>query len=74
MTWWRLLRRRVGTARRELVWRAVHWGWREFQQAGVVTAETPAGRAFRRFGAGSIMTFPAGSVFGEGWIKGCCVV
>jgi serine acetyltransferase len=49
---------------RELTWRAVHWGWREFQRAG-----TPAGRAFRRFGAGSIMAFPAGAVFGEGWIE-----
>jgi acetyltransferase-like isoleucine patch superfamily enzyme len=46
----------------------VHWGWREFQQAGLVTADTPAGRAFRRFGRGSIMAFPPGSVFGEGGI------
>jgi acetyltransferase-like isoleucine patch superfamily enzyme len=51
------------------MWRAVHWGWREFQRAGVVTADTPAGRAFRRFGAGSIMAFPAGAVFGEGSIE-----
>jgi acetyltransferase-like isoleucine patch superfamily enzyme len=43
----------------------VHWGWREFQQAGVVTADTPAGQAFSRFGKGSIMAFPPGSVFGE---------
>jgi acetyltransferase-like isoleucine patch superfamily enzyme len=47
----------------------VHWGWREFQQAGLVTADTPAGRAFRRFGHGSIMAFPTGSVFGEGGIE-----
>jgi len=56
---------RAGTAKRDLVWRAVHWGWREFQRAGLVTAGTPAGRAFRRFGRGSIMAFPPGSVFGE---------
>jgi acetyltransferase-like isoleucine patch superfamily enzyme len=47
----------------------VHWGWREFQRAGVITADTPAGRAFRRFGPGSLMAFPPGSVFGEGAIE-----
>jgi acetyltransferase-like isoleucine patch superfamily enzyme len=51
-----------------LVWRAVHWGWREFQRAGTVTAGTPAGRAFREFGRGSMMAFPPGAVFGERWI------
>ena len=69
VTWSKFLGWRIGIARRELVWRAVHWGWREFQRAGAVTAETPAGRAFRRFGAGSTMAFPAGAVFGEGWIE-----
>jgi acetyltransferase-like isoleucine patch superfamily enzyme len=69
VTWWTSLRWRVNTARRDAVWRAVHWGWREFQQAGLVTADTPAGRAFRRFGRGSIMAFPPGSVFGEGGIE-----
>ena len=34
-----------------------------------MTADTPAGRAFRRFGRGSIMAFPPGAVFGEGWIE-----
>ena len=69
VTWWKVLGRRVGSARRELIWRAVHWGWREFQRAGSVTPDTPGGRAFRRFGAGSIMAFPAGTVFGEGGIE-----
>jgi len=67
--WWTSLKRQVGTARRQAVWHAVHWGWREFQQAGMVTADTPAGRAFARFGRGSLMAFPAGSVFGEGSIE-----
>ena len=67
--WWKRLERQVGTKRRELTWRAVHWGWREFQRAGMVTADTPAGKAFARFGRGSLMAFPAGSVFGEGWIE-----
>jgi serine acetyltransferase len=62
------LRAQWAAKRHELAWRAVHWGWREFQQAGMVTAGTPAGQAFARFGAGSIMAFPAGSVFGEGSI------
>jgi len=59
---------RIRDARRALLWRAVHWGWREFQQAGIVTAGTPAGQAFRRFGDGSVMAFPTGSMFGEHWI------
>ncbi|HEX4399623.1 MAG TPA: acyltransferase [Trebonia sp.] len=65
---WKAGTGRVRNARRALVWRAVHWGWREFQRAGIVTAGTPAGRAFRRFGDGSVMAFPAGSVYGEHWI------
>jgi acetyltransferase-like isoleucine patch superfamily enzyme len=46
-------------------WRLVHWGWDAFQRAGVVTADTPAGRRFAEFGLGSMAAFPAGSVFGE---------
>jgi len=34
----------------------------------MVTADTPGGKAFREFGAGSVMTFPQGSVFGQEWI------
>ena len=63
------LKWRVNTARRNALWRAVHWGWREFQRAGLVTADTPAGASFARFGRGSIMAFPPGSVFGEGGIE-----
>src|SRR5215469_3843986 len=62
------LRWQVATRRRAFMWRAVHWGWQEFQRAGMVTADTPAGKAFRVFGRGSIMSFPAGSVYGEGSI------
>ncbi|MGH3166827.1 MAG: acyltransferase [Trebonia sp.] len=65
---WKRLTGRVRRTRRQLAWRAVHWGWRTFQQAGMVTADTPAGRAFREFGAGSLITFPCGSIFGEHWI------
>lgn len=69
VTWWMRLKEQAKAAKREALWRAVHWGWREFQQAGLVTADTPAGRAFRRFGRGSVMAFPPGAVFGEGGIE-----
>jgi acetyltransferase-like isoleucine patch superfamily enzyme len=69
VTWWTRLKGRANAIRRDALWRAVHWGWREFQQAGLVTADTPAGRAFRRFGSGSIMAFPPGSVVGEHGIE-----
>ena len=68
MKWWKRLKSRFTGARRAFIWRAVHWGWQEFQRAGLVTADTPAGRTFREFGRGSVIAFPAGSVFGEGWI------
>jgi carbonic anhydrase/acetyltransferase-like protein (isoleucine patch superfamily) len=51
-----------------LRWRLVHWGWHAAQRAGVVTADTPAGRRFAAFGPGSIAAFPPGSMFGERWI------
>jgi acetyltransferase-like isoleucine patch superfamily enzyme len=56
-------------AGRDALWRAAHWAWDEFQRAGLITAGTPAGRAFRRFGEGSLIAFPAGSVFGEHGIE-----
>lgn len=49
-------------------WRLAHWGWRFAQRYGVITADTPAGRRFASFGAGSKMAFPPGTVFGEGSI------
>jgi serine acetyltransferase len=53
---------------RQLRWRAVHWAWKAAQDAGMVTADTPAGRRFAAFGRGSSAAFPRGSVFGERWI------
>jgi acetyltransferase-like isoleucine patch superfamily enzyme len=35
----------------------------------MITAETPAGRRFAVFGAGSVIGFPTGSVYGEKWIE-----
>jgi acetyltransferase-like isoleucine patch superfamily enzyme len=69
VTWRMRLKWRVNAAWRAALWRAVHWGWREFQQAGLVTADTPGGQAFARFGRGSIMAFPPGAVFGESGIE-----
>jgi acetyltransferase-like isoleucine patch superfamily enzyme len=68
VTRWTRLCRRAGAARRNAVWRVVHWGWREVQQAGRITEGTPGARAFLRFGRGSLMAFPAGSLFGESGI------
>jgi acetyltransferase-like isoleucine patch superfamily enzyme len=64
MTWRSALRRRYRRARSLLVHRA----WQAVQQAGVVTADTPAGERFASFGRGSMQSFPAGSVYGERWI------
>ena len=50
-------------------WRIVHWAWAYAQRRGVVTADTPAGRRFAEFGAGSMLAFPQGTVFGEGSIE-----
>jgi len=55
--------------RRRVAWRAVHGLWGAAQRAGVITADTPAGQAFAAFGAGSIIGFPAGALYGERWIE-----
>jgi acetyltransferase-like isoleucine patch superfamily enzyme len=47
----------------------VHRVWKAVQDAGVVTAETPAGLHFGMFGRGAMMAFPVGSVYGERWIQ-----
>ncbi len=54
---------------RGLSWRLVHQAWRAAQQAGAITPDTPAGRRFARFGAGSIIAFPTGALYGEQWIE-----
>jgi acetyltransferase-like isoleucine patch superfamily enzyme len=65
MTWTNELGRR----RRALVASMVQAAWRHVQQAGTVTAESAAGRRFAAFGPGSLMAFPTGAVYGEGWIE-----
>jgi acetyltransferase-like isoleucine patch superfamily enzyme len=47
---------------RTLAWQLVHRAWRAAQQAGAITAATPAGRRFAAFGPGSIMAFPTGGL------------
>src|SRR6266542_742461 len=54
---------------RTLAWRVVHRAWRTAQQAGAITAATPAGRRFAALGPGSVIAFPTGALFGEGWIE-----
>ena len=65
MSWRRALARR---------WRAavaglVHAAWRAMQDAGTITADSPAGQRFAAFGPRSMMAFPTGAVFGERWIE-----
>jgi serine acetyltransferase len=64
MTWRSAVTRRY----RRVLSLLVHRAWRAVQKAGVVTADTPAGQRFASFGRGSMLAFPAGSVFGEQWI------
>jgi acetyltransferase-like isoleucine patch superfamily enzyme len=59
----------LGSWRRAAVSGMVHGAWRVLQQAGTITAESPAGRRFAAFGARSLMAFPTGAVFGERWIE-----
>jgi serine acetyltransferase len=55
--------------RRLLAWRLAHGLWRSVQQSGTITAGSPIGREFARFGAGSLIAFPTGSLYGQGWIE-----
>jgi carbonic anhydrase/acetyltransferase-like protein (isoleucine patch superfamily) len=55
--------------RHRIAWRAVHGLWGAAQQAGAITAETPAGQKFGAFGAGSIIGFPTGAQYGERWME-----
>lgn len=59
----------VGRRRRALTAGLVQSAWRRLQQAGTVTADSPAGRRFAGFGPHSLMAFPPGAVYGEAWIE-----
>jgi acetyltransferase-like isoleucine patch superfamily enzyme len=59
----------LGRRRRALIAGIVQNAWRRVQQAGTVTAESPAGRRFAAFGAHSLMAFPTGAVYNEAWIE-----
>jgi len=58
-----------GRGYRALAQRAVHWAWKLAQDAGAVTADSPAGRRFAAFGPGSILVFPPAAIFGQPWIE-----
>jgi len=47
----------------------VHEAWRAVQQSALITADSRAGRRFAAFGPRSLIAFPTGSVYGEGWIE-----
>ncbi len=55
--------------RRQVATRLVHAAWRKAQDVGTITADTGPGRRFARFGRGSLIAFPAGSVYGERYIE-----
>jgi serine acetyltransferase len=61
--------RAITSAGRGLAWRLVHRAWRTAQRAGAITPDSPAGRQFASFGAGSIIGFPTGALYGEAWIE-----
>lgn len=54
---------------RRLLSRLVHRAWAELRAVGVISAGTPAARRFRRFGSGSSIAFPTGTMFGQEWIE-----
>jgi serine acetyltransferase len=58
-----------GRFRRRVAWRAVHGLWRAVQRAGAISPGTPGGRKFGALGAGSIIGFPTGALYGERWIE-----
>jgi len=47
----------------------IHQTWRAVQDAGLITADSRAGRRFAAFGHRSLIAFPTGAVFGEAWIE-----
>jgi serine acetyltransferase len=47
----------------------VHAFWAWAKDVGIITAQEPAGQRFAVFGAGSLIAFPTGSVYGERYIE-----
>jgi acetyltransferase-like isoleucine patch superfamily enzyme len=55
--------------RHRVAWRAVHGLWRAAQRAGAISPGTPGSKKFAAFGAGSVIGFPSGALYGERWIE-----
>jgi len=55
--------------RRQVAGRMVHAAWQRAKDVGTITADTDVGRRFAAFGAGSLIAFPTGSVYGERYIE-----
>ncbi len=47
----------------------VHGAWQAVQRAGMITADTAAGRRFAAFGPHSLIAFPTGDMYGQSWIE-----
>jgi acetyltransferase-like isoleucine patch superfamily enzyme len=54
--------------RRALLARLIQGAWHYAERSAAITADQPAGRRFAAFGAGSLLAFPTGAVYGERWI------
>jgi len=48
---------------------AVRWGWGHVVELGAIGPDTRAGRAFGRFGRGSVICFPPNTLFNEQYIQ-----
>ena len=62
------LRQRAVRWRYQVANRLINAAWRRVKNAGSISGQTAAGRRFAAFGAGSLIAFPIGSIFGERWI------
>jgi len=63
-TWWDRTRGRLKRAGGE----AVHWAWDGVVELGAIGPDSRRGRRFGRFGAGSVICFPAATLFNERYI------
>jgi serine acetyltransferase len=63
------LRAALSAVVRRVMTGLIHRMWTWVRAAGMVTADTAPGRRFARFGRGSSLSFPTGTVFGEQWIE-----
>lgn len=64
-----MTRRKAAAWLRGIAAEGVQRGWRWLVATGAIVSGTPAARRFAGFGAGSYITFPTGTLFGQAWIS-----